>query len=50
MVKAKENGNEEVWKTRLMDKVDCIGTELMDDTSASLTERLDGWMNLMNAY
>jgi len=24
MVKAKEGGNDEVWRARLMDKVDCI--------------------------
>lgn len=50
MVKANENGNEEVWKARLMDKVNCIGTELMDDTSVSLTERLDGGINLIDIY
>jgi hypothetical protein len=27
MLKAKENGNDEVWRARLMDKVDCIGSE-----------------------
>jgi hypothetical protein len=24
MVKAKESGNEEVWRARLMEKVDCV--------------------------
>jgi len=24
MVKAKESGNDEVWRVRLIDKVDCI--------------------------
>jgi hypothetical protein len=28
MVKAKESGNEEVIRERLMDKVDCLGSEL----------------------
>jgi len=28
MVKVKESGNEEVWMARLMDKVDCVGSEL----------------------
>ena len=27
MVKAKESDNEEVWRARLMDKVDCVGSE-----------------------
>jgi len=26
--KAKESGNEEVWRERLMDKVECVGSEL----------------------
>jgi len=28
MVKPKESGNEEVWMAKLMDKVDCVGSEL----------------------
>jgi len=28
MIKAKESDNDEVWRARLMDKVDCIGSEL----------------------
>jgi hypothetical protein len=28
IVKAKESGNEKVWRARLMDKVDCVGSEL----------------------
>ena len=28
MVKAKESGNDEVWRARLMEKVDCIVIEL----------------------
>jgi len=28
MVKAKKSGNEEVWRARLMDKVDCEGSEV----------------------
>lgn len=28
MLKAKESGNDDVWRARLMDKVDCIGSEL----------------------
>jgi hypothetical protein len=28
MVKAKESGNEEVYRARLMDKIDCVGSEL----------------------
>jgi len=27
MVKTKESGNDEVWRARLMDKVNCIGSE-----------------------
>ena len=28
MVKTKENGNEEVLRIRLMDKVECVGSKL----------------------
>jgi len=28
MVKAKESGNEEIWRARLIDKVECVGSEL----------------------
>jgi len=28
MIKAKESDNEEVWRARLMNKVDCVGSEL----------------------
>jgi len=28
MFNAKESGNEEVWRARLMDKVNCVGSEL----------------------
>jgi len=28
MVKPKESGNEEVWRAKLMDKLDCVGSEL----------------------
>jgi len=28
MEKPKDNGREEVWRARLMDKVDCVGSEL----------------------
>jgi len=28
IVKGKENGNEEVWRARLMNKVECIGSEV----------------------
>jgi len=28
MVKAKKSGNEEDWRVSLMDKVDCVGSEL----------------------
>lgn len=28
MVKSKDSGNEEVWRARLMDKVDCLESEL----------------------
>ncbi len=28
MVKPKDSGSEEVWRARLMDKVDCVESEL----------------------